>query len=117
MHGEHTASLYAACARPFQSAFGEPIYRTPYERAAAIFHAVICDHVFADGNKRTGTVAALLFLRGERALPDLADQGSLRLALLGQVALSAARGDLTVEQVTFWIHRIFEPESVDATQD
>ena len=60
--GEHTASLYAACARPFQSAFGETIYTTPCERAAALFHAIICDHAFVDGNKRTGTGAALLIL-------------------------------------------------------
>ena len=115
MPGEHTASLYAACARPFQSAFGESIYVTAYEKAAAIFHGVICDHVFVDGNKRTDTIAALLFLRGERALPDFSDQGSLRLALLGQVALSAAKSELTVEQVTFWIRRIFEPELPGAT--
>ena len=56
--GEHTASLYAACARPFQSAFGESIYADAYSRAAAIFHAIICDHVFVDGNKRTATGTA-----------------------------------------------------------
>jgi death-on-curing protein len=61
-HGEHTASLYAACARPFQSAFGEPIYPDEYGRVAAIFHSIICDHVFVDGNKRTGTGTAVLFL-------------------------------------------------------
>src|SRR5687767_8515581 len=54
--GEHTSSLYGACARPFQTAFGEPIYSTAYERAGALLHAIVCDHAFADGNKRTSTV-------------------------------------------------------------
>ncbi len=107
--GEHTASLYSACARPFQSAFGESIHDGPYERAAAILHAIICDHVFVDGNKRTGTAAALLFLYAEDALSNPHEREDLRLALLGEVALAAARGGLTVEQVAFWIRRIFEP--------
>ena len=108
--GEHTASLYAACARPFQSAFGEDIYVGPYERAAAILHGIICDHVFVDGNKRTGTGMAMLFL-GAALTPGGPDpkQDDLRLTLLGQVSLAAASGHLTVEQVTFWIRRIFGP--------
>ena len=106
--GEHTASLYAACARPFHTAFGRAVYTTSYERAAALFHAIICDHVFVDGNKRTGTIAAMFLLAAEDALPEFGTEESLRLALLGQVALDTARGELTVDQVTFWIRRIFE---------
>ena len=106
--GEHAASLYSACARPFQSAFGENIYVTAYERAAAILHAIVCDHVFVDGNKRTGTAAAMVFLYAED-VPISDPQEALRLALLGQVTLEAASGSLTVDQVTFWVRRIFEP--------
>jgi death-on-curing protein len=107
--GEHTAFLYAACARPFQSAFGEPIYGDAYGRIAAIFHSIICDHVFVDGNKRTGTGTAILFLTatGIMATPD--EQEDLKLSLLGEVALATASARLSVEQVTFWIRRIFEP--------
>jgi death-on-curing protein len=107
--GEHTASLHAACARPFQSAFGESIYQGPYERAAAILHAIICDHAFVDANKRTGTAAALIFLYAESVIEDPSELEDLRLALLGQIALAAASGALKVEQVAFWIKRIFEP--------
>jgi len=106
--GEHTASLYAACARPFQSAFAEPIYTNPHERAAALFHGIICDHAFVDGNKRTGTVAAFFLLGSEDAWPEPDDQSQLRLELLAQIALAAASGRLTVQQVAVWIERIFE---------
>jgi len=109
--GEHTASLYAACARPFQTAFGEPLFDDPVARVAAIFHAIICDHVFVDGNKRTGTGVALLYLTAEGILPVPDPQEDLKLALLGEVALATASGRLTVEQVTYWIRRIFEPSS------
>jgi len=108
-HGEHTASLYAACARPFQSAFGENIYRDAYEQAAAIFHSIICDHVFVDGNKRTATVMALEFLGAWSVLIDDA-QADLKLALLGEVALATASGQLDVQNVTAWLRRIFAPE-------
>ncbi len=108
--GEHSSSLYAACARPFYSAFGEFIYKDPYERAAAIFHAIICDHAFVDGNKRTGTAAALLMLADGHALPE-SDHGGkrLRLTLLGQAALATASGALDAKQVLAWVHRIFDP--------
>jgi death-on-curing protein len=106
--GEHTASLCSSCARPFQTAFGEPLYRVPYERAAALFHSIICNHPFVDGNKRTGTIAALLLLDAEGTLPEVSSHGYLRLDLLGQVALATASGHLDAKQVEFWMRRIFE---------
>jgi death-on-curing protein len=105
--GEHTASLYAACARPFQSAFGESIYNDAYKRAAAIFHSIICDHVFVDGNKRTATGVAVLVLTSADALGTGGNQADLKLALLGEVALATASGQLDVHEVAFWIRRIF----------
>jgi len=107
--GEHTASLYAACARPFQSAFGESIYMDAYERTAAILHGIICDHVFVDGNKRTGTGTAMLFLTSASVLAVPDEHEDLKLALLGEVALATASGKLTVDQVAFWVRRIFAP--------
>jgi death-on-curing protein len=107
LSGERPAFL-AACARPFHTFDGEFLYRTTYERAAALFHGIICDHAFVDGNKRTGTWGAILVLRFEGVLEaDHIDD--LRLDMLGAVALEAARGRLTVGQVTFWLRRIFEP--------
>ena len=106
--GEHTASLYAACARPFQSALGELIYADSFARISALFHSIICDHVFVDGNKRTATGVALLFLTAQSILPVPDGEEDLKLALLGEVALATASGRLNVEQVTFWMRRIFE---------
>jgi death-on-curing protein len=109
MLGERTASLFAAAARPYQTFDGELLYSDPYQRAAALFHGIICDHAFTDGNKRTGTLAAIFVLFSEQCLVS-EDFLPLHLALLGQVALEAAQGNLTVEQVTHWIRRIFEPK-------
>ena len=52
--------LASALARPQQwAAYGDP---DPYDLAAAYAVGLIQNHPFLDGNKRTGLVAACLFL-------------------------------------------------------
>jgi death on curing protein len=55
--------LESAVARPMTSAFGEDAYPTLVEKAAALFHSLILNHPFVDGNKRTATAATILFLQ------------------------------------------------------
>lgn len=55
--------LEAAVARPQASAFGQDAYPTLHDKAAALFHSLILNHPFVDGNKRTAVVGAVLFLR------------------------------------------------------
>ena len=43
--------------------FGQPVYPDLYHRAAAYMFYVIKNHVFLDGNKRTGLAAAVTFLQ------------------------------------------------------
>lgn len=54
--------LEAAAGRPMTSAFGEDAYPTLQEKAAALLHSIARNHPFADGNKRTATIAALFML-------------------------------------------------------
>jgi death-on-curing protein len=54
--------LEAAVLRPQASAFGADAYPTIPEKAAAFFHSLSRNHAFVDGNKRTSTVALLMFL-------------------------------------------------------
>ena len=103
--GEHPSFL-GACARPFHSVFGEDAYPSPYEKAAALFHAIISDHAFVDGNKRTGTVGAIVFLTALGALPY--PPSALQIRLFGDVALETASTGLSVGDVAFWMHRIFD---------
>ena len=41
---------------------GEPLYKTPEEKAAHLLYFVIKDHPFTDGNKRIGSFMFLLYL-------------------------------------------------------
>lgn len=54
--------LESAIAQP-QAAFGDQrLHAFPFEMAAAYLYHIVQNHPFVDGNKRTGVVAALLFL-------------------------------------------------------
>ncbi len=52
----------SAVARPFHSAFGRDAYPTTIEKAVALFHSLIANHPFYNGNKRTAVIAIDSFL-------------------------------------------------------
>ena len=56
------ALLESAVGRPFQSAFGKDIYPTIIEKGVALFHSLVANHAFIDGNKRTAVTALDHFL-------------------------------------------------------
>ncbi len=105
--GEHTARLLASCARPFQSASGEDAFADDVERASALFHGIICDRAFVDGNKRAATVAVILFLVAKGSVS--VEPTDLQVRLLGEVAVETAMSRLDVRDVADWLHRIFDP--------
>jgi death-on-curing protein len=47
---------------PQQAVFGEEQYPDLYEKAAVYMRNIIADHAFSDGNKRSGTTVAAVFL-------------------------------------------------------
>ena len=59
--------LESAIARPFVSVGGKDAYETPVEKAAVLFHGVINNHAFFNGNKRTALLSTLHYL-GENNL-------------------------------------------------
>lgn len=54
--------LESALAAMRQEVFGEALYETVFEKAAVLARGIIADHPYIDGNKRTGIMAALVFL-------------------------------------------------------
>lgn len=61
---------------------GEPLYKTPEEKAAHLLYFVIKDHPFTDGNKRIGSFMFLLYLRSQSIPIKLNENGLVALALL-----------------------------------
>jgi death-on-curing protein len=54
--------LDSAMNAPFQMFDGEDLYKTVRAKAAQLAFFLIKNHPFADGNKRIGTLAMLVFL-------------------------------------------------------
>lgn len=54
--------LESAIEQPRATFSGQFLHSFPFEMAAAYLFHIVNNHPFVDGNKRTGTVAALIFL-------------------------------------------------------
>lgn len=78
--------MESAVARPFQTALGRYIHRGVIRRGAALFHSLIANHPFGDGNKRTAVTALHHFLLANGILLR-ASQGDMY-----ELALNTASG-------------------------
>lgn len=54
--------LESAVMRPQSNFGGSDLYPAVFDKAAVLMHSLILNHAFVDGNKRTGTVSAIIFL-------------------------------------------------------
>jgi death-on-curing protein len=89
--------LEAAVGRPMQSVFGEDAYPTLPEKAAALLHSIARNHPFADGNKRTATVAALFMLRVNGWTVNWQPEAAL------EAIMQMAEGRMAVSDFAAWL--------------
>lgn len=59
---KNEALLISACDRPNTGIGNTDKYKTVYKKAGALFHSLVKNHPFHNGNKRTGLVALLTML-------------------------------------------------------
>jgi death on curing protein len=78
--------------------FGQPLYPNISDKAAIYCYNIICNHIFSDGNKRTGLASALLFLNlnGFDLSLDINDN------LLTNYILKIASGESNLEECRAW---------------
>lgn len=87
--------LLSALARPKQLfAYEQP---TMFDLAAAYAHGIVKNHPFFDGNKRSGFLAAALFLESN-GFRFTATEESATLK-----TLQLAAGDLTADEFAAWL--------------
>lgn len=93
------ALLQSAVAQPAATFDGAFLHTGPPEMAAAYLWHLVQDHPFVDGNKRTGLVAAVVFLalNGQVLTAPEAELESLVWAV--------ARGEADKPQVTAFLRR------------
>jgi death-on-curing protein len=78
--------------------FGEPIYPSISQKAAVYMYSIIANHIYSDGNKRTGLEAAILFLRinGKNLNSNLSNDE------IYNFTIDVASGNCTLEQCIAW---------------
>ncbi len=94
--------------------FDEEMYPTLSSKAALYLHSIVSNHVFQDGNKRTGLEASLLFLRLNNCRLNntlvsiehngiqIPSQGSSTNEILFHFIIELASGKLDVKACTEW---------------
>ncbi len=90
--------LDSAVAQPRAGFGGKDLYPEPADKAAALAFSLVMNHPFADGNKRTGYAAMMMFLsrNGYTIKASIDERESIFLQL--------AAGDLDRETFVTWVH-------------
>ena len=73
--------LHSAISMPQASYGGDYLHANLYEMAAAYLYHIVQNHPFIDGNKRTGSAAAIVFLAMNDIDIDNDEQGLVDLTL------------------------------------
>jgi len=89
--------LEAVIATQHQEVFGEELYHGAHEKAAALIRGIICDHPFADGNKRTAMLIGLTFIE-VNGYQFKAKKGEIE-----DFAVSVATSHLDVAAIAAWL--------------
>lgn len=96
--------LLSALAMPQTAFFGEYAHSDIYEMAAAYWFHIVMDHPFVDGNKRTGTAAAIIFL----GLNDI--ELAIDNQTLVEFTLCLAQGQKTKHQIAIFLKEHVQPQ-------
>lgn len=99
-HGIRDVGLLAsACARPYATFGGKPLYATVFEQAAALLESLARHHVFIDGNKRTSLAAAAYYLEhhGHQLIADNDE--------VEQLVLDVVTKHLTISVIAAWLKK------------
>ena len=89
--------LRLAVGRPQMSVAFQDAYKTIFDKAAAIFHSIINNHPFLDGNKRTSLFSAILFLKYNGWILEA------RRKVAVKFTRKAHNEDYTVAQISKWL--------------
>lgn len=98
LHGVRDLHLLrSAIARPQMSVGFQDAYRSIFDKAAAMFHSIINNHPFLDGNKRTSLFSAILFLKYNGLSVESRRKEAVKFTR------KAHNEDYTVEQISKWL--------------
>lgn len=96
--------LRKAAARPMLILFGEEIFPTLADKAAALLHALAAHHLFYDGNKRTATAATIRFLALNGFRPTWNED------VIYTFVLEVAQNRYDLADIAAWLERHIESD-------
>lgn len=103
--------IQSAIARPQSSFQGEELYANIFDKAAALFHSIILNHAFIDGNKRTAMVSVARFLSINEYTFDVNDKEFVNFPL------QVESNHLSIEKISEWLkthsRKIITAKSID----
>lgn len=105
----YTDLLESAVSRPFQTFGGEELYPTIFGKAAALFHSLVSNHCFQDGNKRTAVIAIDQFFAVNDYILTL--MSAKVYVLAKDVATHNERG-ISTREVLDHLEKTFEQQAV-----
>ena len=91
--------IQSAIARPQSSFQGEDLYINIFDKAAALFHSIIFNHAFIDGNKRTAMVSTARFLSINGYTFDVDDKEFVNFPL------RVTNNHLSIDEISKWLQR------------
>jgi death on curing protein len=100
----HGASLGFVDQIFHNSVFGDKIYPDIFHQAAAYMFHVIKDHVFVDGNKRTGLACAVTFLQWNNVVFGRFDEEEA-YAFVIDVAAGPNDPERVVPRIARWLEQ------------
>lgn len=89
-------ALEAAIMRPQQTFGGEELYPDLFSKAAALFHSIVKNHPFVDGNKRTAVAVTNTFLQVNGEWPRASNEE------LVEFVTGAAVDRYNIEEIAAW---------------
>jgi death on curing protein len=101
--------LESALARPYAVLFGHEVYPDSWLRAAALYHSLLQNHPFLDGNKRIAVVLALALLEIEAGV-DVLSRAAEQEDPFFDLTMAVAAGELSdVEKIAARLRSIIAP--------
>lgn len=91
--------LKSAVSRPFQTFDNRDVYNTVFEKAAALLESIVKNHPFADGNKRTGFLSAVIYLKRNNMQLIASEEEA------GDFVISVAASQVQFMEVVNWFKR------------
>jgi len=89
--------VHSVADAPKQEVFGTEQYPDLFEKAAVYIRNIIGDHPFADGNKRTGITAGIMFLQRN------GKKFSAKKGELEDFAVQVATEHLDIPAIAAWL--------------